>query len=303
MKPKQTKFPSIYDEKQFKKAGLRVNLFYLFGILILLLVAFRFINLTMWWFTTHLELTGKPRDKQVKYTSLHLSSHEKAKEKCLELSQRYPAANVTVVSYFNLLHPGVFLVHNKAKHSTVDLGRMVIPLGPGLFTFRMHLTDIIEKQRDQTVQRARFAASILLTFFIKEDPATNKDISFILKSVEKTGYLDIPYLIYFYLPLVLILIFSSFYSRAVFTSFFFYTGLFLLFDFKTVLFRVPFSWLTRLFNIKDVTPVEGIGSVVVVVLFTLLAIWGLLNWKNRRDIFKERLIVLFFILLPIFLRF
>lgn len=303
MKPKQTKFPSIYDEKQFKKAGLRVNLFYLFGILILLLVVFRFINLTMWWFMTHLELTSKPPDKQVRYTSLHLSSHEKAKEKCLELSQRYPAVNVTVVSYFNLLHPGVFLVHNKAKYAAVDLGRMVIPLGPGLFTFRMHLTDIIEKQWNQTVKQTRFTTSILLSLFIKEDPAASKDISFILKPIEKAGYLDIPYLIYFYLPLVLILIFSSFYSRAVFTSFFYYSGLFLLFDFKTVLFRVPFSWLTQLFNIKDITPVEGVGAVVVAVLFTLLGIYGLFNWKKRRDIFKEKLMVLFFILLPIFLRF
>jgi hypothetical protein len=303
MKPKQTKFPSIYDEKQFKKAGLRVNLFYLFGILIILLVVFRFINLTMWWFTTHLELNNKPPDKQVKYLSLLLSSHEKAKEKCLELSQRYPAANVSVVSYFNLLHPGIFLVHNKAKYSTVDLGRMMITLGPGLFTFKIHLTDIIEKQRDQAFQWARFTTSILLSFFTKGDPAANKDISFILKSVEKTAYLDIPYLIYFYLPLVLILIFSSFFSRALFTCFFFYTGLFLLFDFKAVLFRVPFSWLFQLFNIKDSTPVEGVGAVVVVVLFTLLGVIGLVNWKKRRDIFTERLIVLFFILLPVFLRF
>jgi hypothetical protein len=303
MKPKKSEFPSIYDEKQFKKAGLRVNLFYLFGILILLLVVFRFINLTMWWLVTHMELTNKTPDKQVKYTALHLSSQKKAKEKCLELSQRHPAASVTVVSYFNLVHPGVFLVHNKAKHSTVDLGRMVIPLGPGLFTFRMHLTDIIEKQWDQTVQRTRFTTSILLTFFIKEDPAASKDISFILKSMEKAEYLDIPYLIYFYLPLVLILIFSSFYSRAVFTSFFYYPGLFLLFDFKAVLFRVPFSWLTRVFNIKDTTPVEGVGAVVVAVLFTLLGFYGLLNWKNRRDIFKEKLMVFFFILLPLFLRF
>ena len=303
MKPKQTKYPSIYDEKQFKKAGLRVNLFYLFGILIILLVVFRFLNLTMWWYTTHLEITNKPPDKLVKYTSFLLSSHEKAKENCLELSQRYPAANVIVVSYFNLLHPAVFLVHNKAKNSTVDLGRMVIPLGPGLFTFRIYLMDIIEKQKDQTVQWRRFTSSILLTFLIKEDAAANKDLSYILKSVENTAYLDIPYLIYFCLPLVLILIFSSVYSPAVLTSFFFYPGLFLLFDFKTVLFRVPFRWLMQLFNITDTTPVEGIGAVVVTVLFTLLGIYGLFNWKKRRDIFKERLIVLFFILLPIFLRF
>jgi hypothetical protein len=121
--------------------------------------------------------------------------------------------------------------------------------------------------------------------------------------MEKSEYLDIPYLVYFYLPLVLILVFSSFYSRAVFTSFFYYAGLFLLFDFKAVLFRVPFSWLTQLFNIKDTSLVEGVGAVVVTVLFTLLGFFGLFNWKNRRDIFKEKLMVFFFLLLPLFLRF
>jgi hypothetical protein len=257
----------------------------------------------MWWLMTDLELTHKRPDKQVKYTSLFLSSHENAKEKCLELSQRYPAADVTAASYFNLLHPAVFLVHNKAKHAAVDLGRMTVMLGPGLFTFRIHLTDIIEKQWNQTVKQTRFASSILLAFFMKEDPAAGKDISFILESMEKTTYLYIPYFIYFYLPLALILVLSIFYSRAVFTSFFYYTGLFLLFDFKAVLFRTPFSGLFQLFSVKDITPVEGVGAVVVAVLFTLLGIYGLINWKNRREIFKERLIVLFFILLPIFLRF
>jgi len=303
MKPKQTQFPSIYDEKQFKKTGPRVNLFYLLAILVILLAVSRFLNLTMWWFTTRLELADKPPDKQVKYTFLQLSSHGKAEEKCRELSQKSPAASVTVVSYFNLLNPGVFLVHNKAKFAAVDLGRMVIPLSPGLFTFRIRLTDIIEKQQDQTLQWTRFSPSILLTFFIKEDPAANKDISYILKPVGKTGYLHIPYLVYFYLPLVLILIFSSVYTRAVFTSFFYYAGLFLLFDYKNVLFRVPLRWLTQLVNITDTTPIEGIGAAAAAALFTLLGIYGLFNWKHSRDIFKERSIALFFILLPIFLRF
>ncbi len=35
----------------------------------------------------------------------------------------------------------------------------------------------------------------------------------------------------------------------------------------------------------------------------MLGIVGLFSWKERRDRFKEGLIVLFFIFLPVFLRF
>ncbi|UCH93672.1 MAG: hypothetical protein JSV88_25855 [Candidatus Aminicenantes bacterium] len=304
MKPKQSELPSVYDEKKFKKVGLRVNLFYLIGALVILLVVFRFINLTAWWFVTHLELTDKAPDKQVKYSFLHLSNYEKAKKRCLDLSQRqYPVTNVTVVSYFNFLQPAVFLVHTKAKFSAVDLGRVVVPLDPGLFTFRMYLSDVMEKQWDHHIQRGYLGTSILLSIARKKKPTADKNISFIMKSMEKSTYLKIPYLVYFYLPLVLIFILASFYTPAVFTSFFYYPVLFLLFDFKNLLFTVPFNWLTQLLKIKDTSSIEGVAAVVVVVLFTLLGFIGLVNWKKRRDIFKEKLMVLFFILLPIFLRF
>lgn len=303
MKPKQTKFPSIYDEKRFKKTGLQINLSFFWGALVLLLVVFRFINLTGWWLVTHMELNRKFTSRDVKYTALHFSNYNKAQEKNRELSQKYPAAAVTVVSYFNLLHPAVFVIQNKAKFSAVDLGRITVTLGPGRFTFKIYLADVIEKQWNHNTQRTRFGTSILPVFSAKKASQAGQDVAFILKPLKKSMYLDIPYLMYFYLPLALILFFSFFYTRAVFTSFFYYTGLFLLFDFKDLLFTVPFNWFTQLFNIKDTASFEGVAAGVLVLLFTILGFVGIFKWKEMRDIFKEKLIVLFFILLPIFLRF
>jgi hypothetical protein len=302
MKPKKQAIPSIYDEKQFKKAGLRVNKLYLIGILLLLLVVFRFLNLTLWWVVNHLELNQKTAGKEVKYTSLHLSSYEKAKEKCLDFSRAPPKTDVTVVSYFNLFQPGIFLIHNTAKFSAVDLGRMVVPLGPGLFTLKMHLSGVVEKQGEQGRQQGYFGNSLLAKFFIKESQAAG-DLSFINVPLEKSTYLKIPYLVYFYLPLVLILLFASIFSQAVLTGFFYYTGLFLLFDFKALFFTVPFGWFTRAIGIKDTTSFEGLVAVIAAVLLTMIGVLGLLNWKERRGIFKENLLVLLFLLLPLFLRF
>lgn len=303
MKPKQSDFPSIYDEKKFKKSRLSYSWFYFWGILLIMLVVIRFINLGMWWFVTHKELTHKPAVKEMKYVSLHFSNYDKAKKKCLELSQKQSSATVNIVSYFNLLHPGVFLIHNKAKFSAVDLGRIVLPLKTGLFTIKMHLTDSIEKQWNQTKKQTSFGYSLLLNFFTIKESKAHQDVSYILKSLKETEYMDIPYLIYFYLPLVLILLLSNFYSQAVFTSFFYYTGLFILFDFKNLFFTVPFNWLTQLLKIKDTASIEAWAAVTVAVLFTILGFVGLFQWKKRRDLLKENLIVFFFILLPLFLRF
>jgi hypothetical protein len=303
MKPKNVEIPSLYEEKQFKKMGMKINKVYFIGVLLLLLVVFRLINLAMWGVVTRLELANKPLDPQVKYTFHHLSSYAKAEAQARELSLKPGAPPVIVVSYFNFLHPAVFLVRNKAAFAAVNLGRVVIPLKAGSFTFKIHLSGGIEYQGEHTRGYFRTDQSLLLDFVTKKDPAADKNISFILEPREKLKYLEIPYHIYFYLPLVVISIFFSVYSRAVLAAFFYYTGLFLLFDFKVLFLKMPFTWLMPALGIEAGSPGESLIAVGAVVLFTLIGFWGLLYRRKTQDLFKERLVVLFFILLPVFLRF
>jgi hypothetical protein len=316
MKLKKTDLPPVYDPKLFKKTkktGPKVNIFYLIALLAILLVVFRFINLTLWWFMAKLELTDlvyQPAKmlmltKNIHYTFLDFSTYEKAGKECREFAPKGPGDNsIHVAAYFNLLHPGIFLIQNNNGNSFVDLGRVIVNAAPGLSTFTLYLSDFIEKRRDRKKNLEHLGNSLLLSTLLptkQQDPGNR--ITFILKPPEKLKYLDIPYLLYFYLPLVLILIFAHLYSRAVFTAFFYYPLLFLLFDFRTVLFTVPFNWIMESADLVPGALMETWGAVIIAVLFTLPAIIGMFSWKNRRNIFRELLIVLFFFLLPIFLRF
>ncbi|NIM18454.1 MAG: hypothetical protein GTO45_41270 [Candidatus Aminicenantes bacterium] len=313
MKPKKVELPSVYEPKQFKKTGLKVNIFHLIGLLVILLVVFRFVNLTLWWFMGKLELKNlvyQPAKmlmltKNIHYTFLDFSNYKKAEKKCREFAQKRPGDNtIHVAAYFNLLHPGIFLIQNNNGNSFVDLGRIIVTTAPGFSTFTLYLSDFIEKRYNHKVARKHLGTSLLLSTLLphkQQDPGNR--ITFILKPSEKLKYLDIPYLLYFYLPLVLILIFSHMYSRAVFLSFFYYSFLFLLFDFRAVLFTVPFNWVMESFDLVPSGLVETWGAIVVALLFTLLGIIGIFSWKKQQNIFKERLIVLFFLLLPLFLRF
>lgn len=302
---KKNNLPSMYDEKKFKRARTRINILYLFGPLIILLVIFRFLNLFGWWQVTKLELTRQPSNKRASYTFLDFSNHKKAQEKLLESTQKTagPAASIIVVSYFNLLQPGVFLIRNNEGLSLVDLGKVIVTTKSGLSTFTLYLSDCIEEKRKDSKDAARFGSSILSKLLGKKELPSEKKISFLLKSPEKSKYLKIPYLIYFYFPLLIILILSHFYSPAVLTAFFYYPALFLLFDFKNLFFTVPFQWLTRSLNIGIPDVMGGLAAVIVVLLFTLIGVAGISNWKKQRVILKEKLIIFFFLLLPLFLRF
>lgn len=313
MKPKKVELPSVYDPDQFKKKGPKVNIFHLIGLLVILLVVFRFINLTLWWFMGKLELKNlvyQPAKmlmltKNVDYTFLDFSNYKKAEKECREFALNNPGdKTIHVAAYFNLLHPGIFLIQNNNGNSFVDLGRIIVTAAPGLSTFTLYMSDFIEKRRNHEKAKKHLGTSLLLSTLLpqKQQDAGNR-ITFILKPPEKLKYLDIPYLLYFYLPLVSILIFSHLYSRAVFLSFFYYSFLFLLFDFRAVLFTVPFNRVMESFDLVPSGLMETWGAMAVALLFTLLGIIGIFSWKKQRNIFKERLIVFFFLLLPIFLRF
>ena len=303
---KKQEIPSMYDEKKFKRTRLQVNKLHLFGILLILLMIFRFLNLFMWWVVNKSELIHKPADKHVNYAFLGFSNYKSANQKRLQLAQKQPAgttAPTTVVSYFNLLHPGIFLIQNNERLSPVDLGKVIVTAEPGFSTFKLYLSDIIEKKENHNIYSTRFKTSILSKVLFSKDQTSRREISFLLKSPEKSKYLKIPYLVYFYIPLLMIIILSYSYTGAVLTSFFYYPILFLLFDFRDLFFTVPFQWLTQSLSIKVPGSLEDAAAVFVVFMFTLLGIIGLSKWKKRRDIFNERLMVLFFLFLPLFLRF
>jgi hypothetical protein len=311
MKSKKVDLPSIYEEKQFQRAGWEYKNIYLFILLFFLLFAFRFLNLGLWWTVNRLELTHNSLSQDVNYTFLNLSNHNAAQVHLRSKAQdKTKAEKKLVVAYFNFLHPMILLVHNPHKPLySVDLGRVISPVGQGSHLFTLSLTDVIRKTDSLKSRSQYFGSSLLGKMFMStpEQVTTSKtstqELSYTLKSLEKTTYLKIPYLIYFFIPLIIIIVLASFYSRAILTAYFYFPLLFLLFDFKVLFFRVPFSWFLKDRPDSFFMSLETGIALGIVLIFTALGFTGLLGWKQRRDKFKETLFVLFFLFLPLILRF
>lgn len=301
MKPKKADLPSVYEEKEFEKAGYRINRVTLTLWVFLLLALFRFINLGLWYFVTKGEITGNrspASDKRAQYIFLGISDQTSAENALTRVPRPSP---IQAAVYTNLLQPSVFIVNNlnSSRHTTLDLGRMVVTPGPGQWLFKLHLSGTLTQMGQGDVSQANIDPSL----FSSLTAGRAGKISFITKAPEKAKYLHIPYLVYFFLPLVSIFIFFNLYSRAVFIGFFYYTGMFLLFDFKRLFLTLPFQTLITSMDLVFSDFMEAAIAAAVALLLSLLGVAGILSWKNRREPYKESLIILFFLLLPLFLRF
>ena len=117
-------------------------------------------------------------------------------------------------------------------------------------------------------------------------------------------------MVYFFLPLLVIIMLGASH-RKFFISFFYYPGLFLLFDFKKVFFIAPFSWLTDLVGIDLSHTAAAIISAILLTLFLVGGFWGILS-KHKKESMDYtgyyisvwgKGIIAFFLLLPVALRF
>jgi hypothetical protein len=301
------------------KAG---KVFMISLLILLMLAAARFINLTICWNAVKLELTGNQSITLANYRFLGLSDYETAQGRLTGLVNSQ-IREVTVVSYYDFFHSAVFLIHSRSKNPLVNVGIMNVLPGKGFVDYFFHPTEIIEVRTDKVANRAVYYGSAVFPAIYwniarrlsnegvgEKAGASAQPISFIVNRVEDADYLKIPYYVYFYFPLLLILILTSFYGKPFCISFFYYLGLFLLFDFRKALFTIPFSWLISLLGVNISPTVAAVISVGLAVLFFFGGLSGIIYVINKRKenlgniqltIWGKGLIVLF-ILLPLFLR-
>lgn len=245
MKVKSRKMPSMYDDSHFRRRDVWTNVIIFSLLLLLALALVRFGNLTLLWHMTRLELQHKPvSDGDYRY--LGFSGDRKAVE---ELSKQIDLNRqpVTVVAYYTMARPAKFLIHNRGSARMLDLGRLVVYACSGGSAVTLYPTGLI-RQECQDREYAGYFEAPLLTKVIQavagKDSGVNKP-SFILKSMAQTGYLKIPYLLYFYVPLVLIVLFTLRFGPGFLIASFYYVEIFLLFDFRQVMVEVPFSWVLK----------------------------------------------------------
>ncbi len=326
-KRKQDRKPTMYDASQYKEKAPLGKILLVIGFVVVMLLAVRFLNLILWWNVTRLELTHD-HDPLTKarvgdYSFLGLSGNEAARKKLVNLVTLQRVREVTVTSYFDFLHPAVFLIHSRSNKPYVNLGRMSVYPDKGFTALFFHPTEILETRRQKTGRYATYFGSSLFPALYEKlagyissngmgEGAKDKGegISFIVKPIEETEYLKIPYYFYFYLTLLAILILSAHYGSTFYISFFYYLGLFLLFDFKQVLFIVPFQWLINLLGNNISQTLAVIISASIVTLFVIGGFIGIFNSRKRnKDQVGYNLtvwgkgLIFFFLLLPLSLRF
>jgi len=114
---------------------------------VVLLLAIRFLNLILWWNVTRLELThdhdplAKARVGDYRFQGL--SGYEAARKKMMDAVALQRVREVTVISYFDFLHPAIFLIHSRSSNPYVNLGRMSVYPDKGYTALYFHLSEIL----------------------------------------------------------------------------------------------------------------------------------------------------------------
>lgn len=299
---------SIYQGKSEKKPARRLT--GRLPLLLAALLAVHFLNLFMNWTVIRREIVQKPAYHTPEYTFLGFAPLHRAK---IAAAQRLPNAAPLgrVFASFDPFHQAVFMVwNNGAEGDFFDLGPVLaaVPAGASRVAF-FPASVFLLRHGERTLAR-NYGGSIFgdvwagwLNETTNGGKGGNEGMSgsFVVKQEQGSISLRVPYLVYFYLPLVLIAILMATYGTAMAAAFFYYAGMFFLFDFQKLFVTVP---LARLFVALGVEPADSwtkVLAVALALLFLAAAVYGLWNWKKSEMSPRDKWIVWFFVLLPLFL--
>ncbi len=281
-------------------------------LLIAALLAAHFLNLFMNWTLIRRELVQKPAYHSPEYTFLGFAPFNREK---IAAAQRLPNASPSgrVFASFDPFHQAVFMVwNNGGEGDFFDLGPVLaaVPAGASRVTFFPGSVFLL-RHGERTVAR-NFGGSIFASVWVgwlNKNNANGKNGnrglpgSFVVKPEQGSTSLRVPYLVYFYLPLVLIAILMATYGTAMAAAFFYYAGMFFLFDFQKLFVTVPLARLFVALGVEPADPWTRALAVALALLFLAAAVYGLWRWKNSEMPGSGKWIVWFFILLPFFLFF
>ena len=306
---------TLYDESVYKEKGSLLKIIAAILMVPLLLITFRFLNQILWWNVSKLEIKSYKTAGIEDFSFLGFSSFKKAQKKISQISQASIKDKI-VVSYFDMIHQNVFIVNNRGTRRFMNLGLMNFYAEAGTTTVFFHPTEIIEIRRENVPGKAFFSGISLFSQLFKtmakkiSDEKNESRMSFILNPIENSKYLKIPYMVYFFLPLLIIIMLGTGH-RKFFISFFYYIGIFLLFDFKRIFFIAPFSWLTDIVGIDVSRTAAVIISAIILTLFIVGGFWGIFSKHKKKSMehvdyyfsIWNKGIIVFFLLLPLALRF
>ncbi len=297
---------SLYREEEkrpFRGAGkLLPPLLVLAGLL-----AVHFLNLFMHWTFLQKELAQKPAYRTPEYSFLGFSPLNREK---IAAAQRLPNAlpSGRVFAFFDLFHNAVFMVwNNSGEEDFFDLGPVLVavPAGASRVVFFPGSVFLL-RHGEKTVAR-NYGGSILGGAWARvlnekyADSGTwggRHPGSFVVKPAPRSPSLRIPYLVYFYLPLALIILLIATSGAGMAAAFFYYAGMFFLFDFEKLFVTVPLAWVFNVLGVELPDPWGKVLAPALALLFVAASVYGLWCWKERKISRRDKWIVCFFILLP-----
>jgi hypothetical protein len=295
---------SLYERR--KPRQTRPTVFF-FLLLVAVLLAVHFLNLFLQWTMIRMELAAGPVFESPAYSFLGFSSFNQKEIAAIRYFEN--SSLVTrVFGFFDFSHPAIFAIWNKKDMAFIDLGPVVmaVPAGFSRVSFFPGSVFLLQQGKKTAVKYYgdAIAGRAWHVFLTKKyhSPKNNEGqlpASFVVKAPETSRYLKIPYLIYFFLPLLLIGIAVIRFGLGMFAAFLYYVEMFFLFDYQNLFVKIPFGWILHLLNFKIAEASSQFIAAALAIVFVACAVFGFWHWGKREISPWPRRILLLFVLLPL----
>ena len=196
---------------------------------------------------------------------------------------------------------------NKAETAFIDLGEIVVAAPTGFSRITFFPGSVFSLEHENKTTLKYFGDAIVgrawygLLNTIHPDGKSSQDRvpgSFVVKEMEKSRYLKIPYLLYFFLPLLLIGAALLRFGTGMLSACLYYVEMFFFFDYHSLFVKVPFGWIFKLVNVEISEASGKFIAAALAIVFFVCVILGFWHWKERESSLWQKRILLFFVLLP-----
>jgi hypothetical protein len=295
---------------------------YVWGILVLGLFVSRFVDFSILFSLGNrehhfLNLTTfyQRNSDSIYYKNIGFSSHENAKE-ILSTRAQKEKKDIIIICFYDFICPIRYLIYNKDTKAEVHLPWIKKTLDTGLTEiniYKFEYFQVIEKNKTEGFFNPVIGAP--WQFLYKIEKEYHKALySDKLQSGEFNACIDYfaygdsifikeIYIFYLYLPLVGILILSRKYN--IHLAYLYFFLLLVLFAPKFLIGYAP--GLGLIDGVNEIPIIKIVFPVIITVYFGIFFIRnirvGIKFLKEKRLDFKEKIIILYFLLLPLLLRF
>ncbi len=285
---------------------------WIFLSLIIMLAIVRFLDHSLFYNLTKNDLlyTATIKNESFHYVFLGNSSYNNAMHVLLKTQDRVEE-DVTVVAYYDIIHPIVFLVCNKgdAKYDSILWASYNSGIKKGLTKIQTYKFEYCQVT-SQNDSHSFFACILGLPFdsysssSITEYPG---GIHFSLTETTCYGLhvlkkLKTIYIYYFFFPLVFILLFGTIFNKGIYLSFLYYLEMLILFPYKYFGYNSQ-SYLYSSLGFGSSETFNIIISSLIWILIGVCLTIGFIKWRRNKFSTVEKVLFCFFLLLPICLRF